>query len=131
SLVSRSPVPTARAYSVANRPQDEGSIMLLIRLALPPPTVPDAPPGIVSSWLFGLSAGDEVTIAGPYGEFGAQETGREMVFIGGGVGMAPLRAIIFDQLQRVGTDRRMSYWYGARSRADLFYSDEFDALAAT
>ena len=89
-----------------------------------------APPGVVSSWLFGLKAGNEVAVAGPYGDFAARDTDSEMVFIGGGVGMAPLRAIIFDQLQRVGSGRKMSFWYGARSRADLFYGKEFDALAA-
>lgn len=128
-MTSRSVAPTSRAYSIANRPQDSGQVVLLVRLALPPPTVRGAPPGIVSSWLFGRKAGGEVTIAGPYGDFAARETEREMVFIGGGVGMAPLRAIIFDQLQRIGTRRSMSFWYGARSRADLFYEDEFDALA--
>lgn len=130
NMVSRSAAPTARAYSIANRPDDQGRIVLLIRLALPPPTVRGAPPGIVSSWLFSVKAGDEVAIAGPYGDFAARDTESEMVFIGGGVGMAPLRAIIFDQLQRVGTRRKMSFWYGARSRADLFYEEEFDALAA-
>lgn len=129
-MVSRSAAPTSRAYSIANRPDDHGRIVLLIRLALPPPTVQGAPPGIVSSWLFGLKAGDEVAVAGPYGEFAAKDTDCEMVFIGGGVGMAPLRAIIFDQLQRVGAGRKMSFWYGARSRADLFYEEEFDGLAA-
>ncbi len=130
AMASRSAVATSRAYSVANRPEGSGRIVLLIRLALPPPAVPGAPPGIVSSWLFGRKPGDEVAVAGPYGDFGARETGREMVFIGGGVGMAPLRAIILDQLQRVGTRRTMSFWYGARSRADLFYTEEFEALAA-
>ncbi|MGB3390253.1 MAG: NADH:ubiquinone reductase (Na(+)-transporting) subunit F [Pseudaminobacter sp.] len=129
-MASHSAQPTARAYSIANRPQDSGRIVLLIRLALPPPTVRGAPPGIVSSWLFGRRVGDEVAVAGPYGDFAAQPTGREMVFIGGGVGMAPLRAIIFDQLQQVGTQRKMSFWYGARSRADLFYEEGFDRLAA-
>jgi len=129
-MVSRNAAPTSRAYSVANRPGDRGRVVLLIRLALPPPTVQGAPPGIVSSFLFGLKTGDRVAVAGPYGEFAAQDTGREMVFIGGGVGMAPLRAIIFDQLERLGTKRTMSFWYGARSRADLFYVEEFDALAA-
>lgn len=128
-LVSRSAAPTSRAYSIANRPDDKGRIVLLIRLALPPPTVQDAPPGVVSSWLFGLKAGDEVAVAGPYGDFAARDTDSEMVFIGGGVGMAPLRAIIFDQLQRVGASRKMSFWYGARSRADLFHEEEFDGLA--
>lgn len=129
-MVSRNAAPTSRAYSVANRPGDRGCVVLLIRLALPPPTVQAAPPGVVSSWLFGLKAGDQVAVAGPYGEFAAQETGREMVFIGGGVGMAPLRAIIFDQLERAGAKRRMSFWYGARSRADLFYEEEFHDAAA-
>lgn len=128
-LVARSTEPVSRAYSVASRPQDKGSIVLNIRLATPPPGVPDAPPGLVSSWLFGLKPGDSVELAGPYGHFGAQDTEREMVFIGGGVGMAPLRAIIFDQLERIGTNRRISFWYGARSRAELFYAEEFDDLA--
>lgn len=119
----------SRAYSIANTPADgDRRIVLLIRLALPPPNQPGIPPGIVSSWLFGLRPGDPVQVSGPFGEFGAQETGREMVFIGGGVGMAPLRAIVTDQLQRQGTKRRMSFWYGARSRLDLFYSEEFDHL---
>lgn len=129
-MASHSAEPVSRAYSIANRPEDKGRIVLLVRLALPPPTVQGAPPGVVSSWLFGLRPGDAVEVAGPYGDFSAKDTGREMILIGGGVGMAPLRAIIFDQLQRVGTDRRMSFWYGARSRVDLFYQDEFDALAA-
>jgi Na+-transporting NADH:ubiquinone oxidoreductase subunit F len=129
-LASHSAQPTSRAYSIANRPQDAGRIVLLIRLALPPPTVRAAPPGIVSSWLFSLEAGDEIEVAGPYGDFAAHPGGREMVLIGGGVGMAPLRAIVFDQLERLGTQRRMSFWYGARSRADLFYEDEFDVAAA-
>lgn len=131
AMTSRSTLATSRAYSIANRPRDGGRIVLLIRLALPPPTVPGAPPGIVSSWLFARKAGDEMTVTGPYGDFAARETEREMVFIGGGVGMAPLRAIIFDRLQRAGTRRTMSFWYGARSRADLFYEEEFDALAAS
>lgn len=128
SLASGSKAEVTRAYSIANRPEDKGRIVLNIRLALPPPSVADAPPGIVSSYLFGLKAGDTVQASGPYGSFAATETGKEMVFIGGGVGMAPLRAIIFDQLQRLGTDRRMSFWYGARSGAELYYADEFEAL---
>jgi Na+-transporting NADH:ubiquinone oxidoreductase subunit F len=122
--------PVNRAYSVANRPEDEGRVVLNVRLATPPPAAPGAPPGIVSSWLFGLRKGDRVAIAGPYGHFGAQESDKEMVFIGGGVGMAPLRAIIFDQLDRLGTPRAISFWYGARSQTELFYAEEFDALAA-
>lgn len=121
-----------RAYSISNRPEDiaAGRIVLNIRLALPPPSVPDAPPGIVSSWLFALKPGDEVATAGPFGSVRVQPTDAEMVFIGGGVGMAPLRAMIFEQLEAKGTDRRMSFWYGARSKAELFYQEEFEALSA-
>lgn len=131
-LTVTSPEPVTRAYSVSNRPEDTeaGRIVLNIRLALPPPSVPEAMPGVVSSWLFSLKPGDRVATSGPFGSFRAQEGEAEMVFIGGGVGMAPLRAIIFDQLERVGTRRRVSYWYGARNKADLPYQDEFDALAA-
>lgn len=123
---------TSRAYSISNRPDDiaAGRIVLNVRIALPPPSVPGAPPGIVSSWLFALREGDRVTASGPFGSVRVQDTDAEMVFIGGGVGMAPLRAMIFEQLQTVGTGRKMTYWYGARSMADLFYVDEFDALDA-
>lgn len=128
-LAAHSDEPVSRAYSVASRPADEGQIVLNIRLATPPPARQDVPPGIVSSWLFGLRPGDAVAVSGPYGHFGATDTGREMVVIGGGVGMAPLRAIIHDQLERRQNGRRISFWYGARSREELFYVDEFDALA--
>lgn len=128
-LVAHSDEPVSRAYSIASRPADAGRIVLNIRLAVPPPAAPSAPPGIVSSWLFGLKPGDSVAVAGPYGHFGAMPGDREMVVIGGGVGMAPLRAIIFDQLERQGSRRRISFWYGARSRGELFYADEFDELA--
>ena len=128
-LIAQSKNPVMRAYSIANRPQDEGRIVLFIRLAVPPPRAADAPPGIVSSYLFGLRVGDKVTVSGPYGTFGAMDTDREMIFIGGGVGMAPLRAIIFDQLVRIGTSRRMSFWYGVRSRIDLFHIDDLEVLA--
>lgn len=128
-LVAESAKQVMRAYSVANRPADTGSIVLNVRLALPPPGT-EAPPGVVSSYLFGLKPGDLVRIAGPYGSFRARESDREMVFIGGGVGMAPLRAIIFDQLERLGTGRTMTFWYGARSAIELFYADELDQLQA-
>lgn len=128
--ISQTTVPVSRAYSIANRPADVGRVVLLIRLALPAPTDMHAPPGIVSSWLFGLKEGDTVDLAGPYGDFAATKSGREMVFIGGGVGMAPLRAIIHDQLETIRTSRKLSFWYGARSGIDLFYREEFDALAA-
>lgn len=131
-LRAESDVPVTRAYSVSDRPDDitAGRLVLNIRLALPPPSVPGAPPGIVSSWLFGLSEGAEVYVSGPFGTFRAQTTDREMVFIGGGVGMAPLRAIIHEQLERVGTTRTMSFWYGAREETDIFYAEEMDDLAA-
>ncbi len=131
ALHSDSGKPETRAYSISNRLEDSeaGRLVFNIRLALPPPQLADAPPGKVSSYLFCVKPGDRLTLSGPFGSFRAQETGREMVFIGGGVGMAPLRAIILDQLQRLGTARRMSFWYGARNRDELFYSDEFDALA--
>ncbi len=128
-LSSQSSEPVSRAYSVASRPRDAGLIVLNIRLATPPPAKPQAPPGIVSSWLFGLREGDTVEVAGPYGHFGAQDSDREMVFIGGGVGMAPLRAIITDMLERLASRRKISFWYGARSRGELFYAEEFDELA--
>lgn len=121
--------PVTRAYSVSNVPADKGYIVLNVRLALPPPHTVDVSPGIVSSYLFGLRAGDSVELSGPYGSFAVQDTDREMVFIGGGVGMAPLRAMIFDQLQTQKTNRKISYWYGARSLEDVFYADEFEQLA--
>jgi Na+-transporting NADH:ubiquinone oxidoreductase subunit F len=128
-LASRSDKSATRAYSIANTPADAGRIVLLVRLALPPPGHADAPVGVVSSYLFGLAPGDTVALSGSYGTFGATQSDREMVFIGGGVGMAPLRAIIFDQLERRKTKRKISFWYGARSRIDLFYEQEFESLA--
>lgn len=121
---------TTRAYSMANYPEEYGIIMLNVRIASPPPGQPDAPPGIMSSYIFNLKPGDEVTISGPYGEFFAKETDKEMCFIGGGAGMAPMRSHIFDQLKRIHTDRKITYWYGARSRRESFYDDEFDKLEA-
>ncbi|MFU8821777.1 MAG: NADH:ubiquinone reductase (Na(+)-transporting) subunit F [Gammaproteobacteria bacterium] len=119
-----------RAYSMANYPEEKGMVMLNVRVATPPPRMPDVPPGIMSSYIFGLKEGDYVTISGPYGEFFAKNTKAEMVFIGGGAGMAPMRAHIFDQLKRLGSDRKMSFWYGARSKREMFYHEEFEALAA-
>jgi len=122
--------PVTRAYSLANTPADDNTIVLLIRLALPPPDhLYDWPPGIVSSWLFNLNAGDEVEVTGTFGNFGVRDNDRDIVLIGGGVGMAPLRAIAHPQLQAQGT-RNIHYYYGARSLSDLFYSDELDQLAA-
>ena len=122
---------TSRAYSMASFPLERGIIKLNVRIATPPPGAGEkVPPGKVSSYIFGLEPGDEVTISGPYGEFFARETDSEMVFIGGGAGMAPMRAHIFDQLKRLKTRRKMSFWYGARSLKEAFYVDEFEALAA-
>ncbi|MFC5386984.1 NADH:ubiquinone reductase (Na(+)-transporting) subunit F [Aquamicrobium segne] len=131
ALKSASPVPVTRAYSIASRPQDAGRIVFNIRLAVPPAgREHDIPPGIVSSWLFSLKPGDMVQAGGPFGEFFVQPSEREMVFIGGGVGMAPLRAMIHEQIG-LGTKRKMSFFYGARAVADLFYVEEFEAIAAT
>ncbi|MCK5087043.1 MAG: NADH:ubiquinone reductase (Na(+)-transporting) subunit F [Melioribacteraceae bacterium] len=128
-FVSKVDEDVVRAYSMANYPLEEGIILLNVRIASPPPRMPDVPPGQMSSFIFDLKPGDKVTISGPYGEFFAKETEAEMVFIGGGAGMAPMRSHIFDQLKRIDTNRKMSYWYGARSRRESFYDDEFDELA--
>ena len=128
-FVSEVKEPTLRAYSMANYPDEKGIIMLNVRIATPPPGVPDAPPGIMSSYIWSLRAGDKVTISGPFGEFFAKETDAEMVFIGGGAGMAPMRSHIFDQLKRLGSKRKISFWYGARSLREMFYQEEFEQLA--
>lgn len=119
-----------RAYSMANYPEEEGLIMLNVRIATPPPKTNEIPPGEMSSYIFGLKPGDKVTISGPFGEFFAKETQAEMVFVGGGAGMAPMRSHIFDQLKRLRTDRKVSFWYGARSLREMFYVEDFDELAA-
>ncbi|AJI84468.1 Na(+)-translocating NADH-quinone reductase subunit F [Yersinia enterocolitica] len=122
--------PTVRAYSMANYPEEHGIIMLNVRIATPPPSVPDAPPGIMSSYIWSLKPGDKVVISGPFGEFFAKDTDAEMVFIGGGAGMAPMRSHIFDQLKRLHSKRKISFWYGARSRREMFYEEDFDQLQA-
>jgi len=119
-----------RAYSMANYPEEKGIIMLNVRIASPPPRTPDVPPGQMSSYIFNLKPGDDVVISGPYGEFFARETKNEMIFIGGGAGMAPMRSHIFDQFRRIGTDRKASFWYGARSMREAFYVEDFDAIAS-
>lgn len=128
-LAVRNDTEQTRAYSLVNRPGDADKLVLNIRLALPPTASPDAPPGVVSSYLFGLKVGDKVQAAGPYGTFFVQDTHCEMIFIGGGVGMAPLYAHVYDQLERMKTRRTISYWYGARGLADLYYADEMEKLA--
>lgn len=118
-----------RAYSMANYPGEQGIIMLNVRVASPPPRAPeDVPPGQVSSYLFSLKPGDEVTISGPYGDFFIKDTDAEMVYIGGGAGMAPLRSHVFELFKTRRTGRAVSYWYGGRSLRELFYVDEFRAI---
>ena len=120
---------TIRAYSMASYPEEKGLINLNVRIATPPPGAPPSiPPGIMSSYIFNLKPGDKVTISGPFGEFFAKDTDAEMVFIGGGAGMAPMRSHIFDQLKRLNGKRKMTYWYGARSLREMFYVEEFDKL---
>jgi Na+-transporting NADH:ubiquinone oxidoreductase subunit F len=121
---------TIRAYSMANYPGEEGIIMLNVRIATPPPRDLSLPCGKMSSFIFSLKAGDKVTISGPFGEFFAKETENEMVFVGGGAGMAPMRSHIFDQFRRLKTTRKASFWYGARSKREMFYVEDFDAIAA-
>ena len=126
--VASNPEPIIRAYSMANYPLEEGVLKFNIRVASPPPGS-DFPPGVMSSYVFSLKPGDKVKVFGPFGEFFAKETENEMVFIGGGAGMAPLRSHIFDQLLRLNSNRKISYWYGARSMKEIFYQDEFEKLA--
>lgn len=121
--------PVIRAYSMANYPGERGIIMLNVRIASPHPRAPEGtPPGKVSSYIFGCKPGDEVTISGPYGEFFIKDTDAEMVYIGGGAGMAPLRSHIYELFKNQKTDRKVSYWYGGRSARELFYVDEFRAI---
>lgn len=120
-----------RAYSMANYPAEGDDIVMLnVRIASPPPRLPDVPPGKGSSYIFDQKPGDKVTISGPFGEFHIKPTEREMIFIGGGAGMAPLRSHIMRMLVTEKTDRKMSYWYGARSLREMFYVDDFDKLQA-
>ncbi len=126
---------TSRAYSMANYPVENNIVKLNIRIATPPwdskkSQFKNVPPGICSSYIFSLKPGDKVVISGPYGEFFAKDTDNEMVFIGGGAGMAPMRSHVFDQLLRLKSKRKMTFWYGARSLKEVFYQDEFDQMAA-
>lgn len=121
--------PISRAYSMANYPEEKGFIMLNVRVSTPPPRSPKGtPPGKMSSYIFGLKPGDDVTISGPFGDFFAKETDTEMVFIGGGAGMAPMRSHIFDQFRRLHTKRKVSFWYGARSLNEAFYAEDFNEI---
>lgn len=127
-LVSKVDTHILRAYSMASYPEEKGIIMLNVRIATPPLSDLTLPPGQMSSYIWSLKKGDKVIISGPYGEFFAKDTDAEMVFVGGGAGMAPMRSHIFDQLKRLKTKRKITFWYGARSLKEVFYQDEFDQL---
>jgi len=122
--------PVFRAYSLASPPYENTAIRFTIRIATPPPSVPGAPPGIGSSYVFSLKPGDRVTFSGPYGDFFVKNTNREMCFVGGGAGMAPMRSHILHQLNTEKTKRKITFWYGARSKGEIFYEKEFQELAA-
>ena len=134
-LTMKNPEPTYRAYSMANHPAEGNIVMLNIRIATPPwdrakGGFQAVNPGICSSYIFGLKPGDKVTVSGPYGEFFIRDTQNEMMFIGGGAGMAPMRSHIFDQYMTQKTKRKATFWYGARSLREVFYQDHFDKIAA-
>jgi Na+-transporting NADH:ubiquinone oxidoreductase subunit F len=133
-LVMKNPETVERAYSMASYPAEGRKIMLNVRIATPPfdrakGTWSDLNPGIASSYIFGLKPGDEVTISGPYGEFFINETTEnEMIYIGGGAGMAPMRSHLYELFHTLKTGRKVSYWYGGRSRRELFYLHYFEEL---
>lgn len=129
NLESKVTEPVIRAYSMANYPDEVGLVKFNIRIATPPPGT-QLPPGKMSAYVFSLKPGDTMTVYGPFGEFFAKETDAEMVFVGGGAGMAPMRSHIFDQLKRLKSTRKMSFWYGARSLRETFYDDEYNLLAS-
>ena len=127
--VSKVSEPTVRAYSMANYPEEKGVLKFNIRIASPPPGS-DFPAGKMSSYIFSLKPGDKVTVFGPYGDFFVKPTKAEKIWIGGGAGMAPLRSQMFDELKRLKKDDvKMSFWYGARSLKEMFYTEDFDSLA--
>ncbi len=117
-----------RAYSMANHPAEGNRIMLNVRIATPPPGT-NFPPGISSSYIFNLKPGDKVVMSGPYGEFFQKKTNREMCFIGGGAGMAPMRSHIFDLFHTQKTNRKVTFWYGARSLRENMYVEDFEGIA--
>ncbi len=132
-LKMKNPEPTYRAYSMANHPGEGNIVMLNIRIATPPwdnktKSFKKVNAGICSSYIFSRKPGDKVFISGPYGEFFIKETDREIMFIGGGAGMAPMRSHIFHLFHTLKTNRKTTFWYGARSRREIFYEDEFRAL---
>ena len=132
-LVMKNPETVERAYSMASFPAEGREIMLNVRIATPPwdrnkNNWADLNPGIASSYIFSRKPGDKVTISGPYGEFFINESDAEMLYVGGGAGMAPMRSHIFDQLLRLDSSRKISFWYGARSLKEMFYVDDFNRL---
>ena len=128
-LVANNDEPVFRAYSMANHPAEGHRVMLNVRIATPPPALwNEAPPGLASSYIFNLKPGDKVTISGPYGEFFIKDTEREMVYIGGGAGMAPMRSHLFHLFQTLKTGRKVSFWYGARSVREMFYDEHFKEI---
>jgi len=132
-LKMKNPEPIVRAYSMANHPAEGNIVMLNIRIATPPwdrkkGGFMSVNPGICSSYIFSLKPGDKVTVSGPYGEFFIKDTQREMMFIGGGAGMAPMRSHIFDLFDTKKTKRKATFWYGGRSKRELFYEDHFEKI---
>jgi len=129
-LMAHNEEPDFRAFSMANHPAEGNKVMLNVRIATPPPPLwNDVPPGIASSYIYSLKPGDPVSISGPYGEFFIKDTDREMVYIGGGAGMAPMRSHLFHLFHTLKTGRKVSFWYGARSLREMFYDDEFKNIA--
>ena len=122
--------PIIRAYSMANYPEEKGIVKFNIRIATPPPRTEGLAPGLMSSYVYALKPGDKIKVFGPFGEFFAKDTDAEIVFVGGGAGMAPMRSHIYDQFKRIRTSRKVSFWYGARSLRECFYNDEYDKIAA-
>ena len=129
-LVANNEEPVFRAYSMANHPAEGNRVMLNVRIATPPPPLwNEAPPGLASSYIFNLKPGDKVTVSGPYGEFFIKDTDREMVYIGGGAGMAPMRSHLFHLFNTLKSGRKVSFWYGARSMREMFYDEQFKEIA--
>ncbi|MBT6013804.1 MAG: NADH:ubiquinone reductase (Na(+)-transporting) subunit F [Flavobacteriales bacterium] len=126
--VANNPTEVVRAYSMASYPAEGNQLMLNVRIASPPPRLPNVPPGIASSYIFDCKKGDKVTISGPFGEFFMKDTNREIMFIGGGAGMAPMRSHLYELFKTIKTGRKVSYWYGGRSKAELFYIEHFRSL---
>jgi Na+-transporting NADH:ubiquinone oxidoreductase subunit F len=128
NLKAISQQPVFRAYSLANPPSDKSELRFTVRIATPPPGMAGVAPGIGSSYIFNLKPGDRIVLSGPYGEFFVKETDREMCFVGGGAGMAPMRSHILNQILGVNTKRKITFWYGARSKQEMFYDEEFRKL---